>query len=385
MAERIVRVDLCKGFRLQSPENLRTPLDTVIPTGIAAVGCRPAVVHHKASNDAILSRIDQQHLAYVDDLITVTAEDASHPRVTPTVAGLARQPLTGAAALPYPASALAYEVIFFTNSKPHLRTISGLTPTDVGQFINADARSQSVLGTSIYRDLLLGGGARFVDSVFHPFKSYEYGMVYTKCPNGEPSVLRHTGTAYQWPNVNVGEGRATNSGTKRVRIVIWEADPAFASITGETLEPSAIPSLQGNGPSLARKFVFHPLNTATMPGYGGTFGPTTHNTSGARSNFLLWLNDDMDSVEVNGSTGTAFSGMAPDSSIPGLLPSPPSSFTFDKVRQYDNIGLLDVTFAVKFTAFGGMVFDTTGSPFTFSLQTDIPRFYEGVAVAWDTA
>lgn len=380
---RIARVDFCRGFRVRSQEDLGTPLDAVIPTGIAAVGCRPAVVHHKASNDAIVSRIDQGRLKYVDDLLTVDAEDASHPRVTPTVAGLARQPLSGSAVLPYPASTLSYEVIFYTNGQPHLRTISGLTPTDVGNLINSDGRSQSVLGTTTYRDLLLGGGARYVDSVFHPYKSYEYGMVYQKCPNGEPSVVRFNGTTYQWPNVNVGEGRATNSGTKRVRVVIWEAEPAFTSITGETLEPSALPLLQANGPSLARKFTFHPLNTATMPAYGGTFGPTTHNTSGARSNFLLWMNSDMDAVEVNGSSGTAFTGMAPVSSIPGLAPSPPATFAFDKVRQYDNIDLFETIFAIKFTAFGGMVFDQTSNPFTFSLQDDIPRWYEGVAVAWD--
>lgn len=383
--ERLLQIDFCRGLRVARRFDPRDPLDAVIPVGLAPAACRPVLVHHRTDDGAILSRIDQATGTPTATLLTAADEGTSNPDVTPTLATLRRNVLTGSAVLPYPASGIAWEVIFTTNGQPHLRTISGLTPTDVGQIINADGRSASVLGTSIWRDIVLGGPAPYVDTIFRPFKSYDYGMVYQLCPNNEPSILRYTGTEYVWPNVALGAGRSTNTGTKNVRLLIWEAEPAFASLAGATLEPSAIPLQQANGPSLARKFCFHELNSTAMPAYGGTFGPTTHATAGARSNFILWCNDDMEAVEVNGSTGASFASTAPFSRIDGFLPSAFNSYTFTKAFQYSTIDVFDVTFAIKFTAFGGMVFDTTGSPFTFSLQSDIPRWYEGVAVAYDTA
>src|SRR5690349_1740265 len=113
--ERLTLVDLCRGFRTTRTSQLRTPLDAVVPVGLSQVGCLPAIAHHRTSNGAILSRFNHAPGGYKSALLTVEAEDISHPDVTPNVAGLPRAVMSGAAELPYPANPLGYEVIFNLN------------------------------------------------------------------------------------------------------------------------------------------------------------------------------------------------------------------------------------------------------------------------------
>lgn len=393
--ERLTLVDLCKGFRTRRARPLQAPLDTVVPVGLAPIGCQPAIAHHQASNGAILSRFDQANGSYRAPLLTIDAEDSSHPAVTPAVAGLPRSVMSGSATLPYPASAITYEVLFYIDGLPQFRDLSGLPPTDVGNLVNADGRNQSIVGTSMWRDLLLGGPSRFDGrSTFLPYHSYEYGVQYVVCPNGEPSILRYDAniSEYAWPQSSAGAGRSTTRQVNPlqpftlpqyvIRLLIWEANPAFdAFMAGETLEPglTVADALAVNGPSLARKYVFHPFQTVAMPAYGGTY-TQSHDFSGQRANLILWTTSDVNSVTINGNAGGAYSGSAPAARIPGTFGQSHNLYAYPNAIQYA-IDPFETTFSVSITAFSE-VFDLTASPFSFSAFTDIPRWYEGLVQAF---
>lgn len=395
------RLDFCKGFRPPKLLDAQAPLDTVTPVGLGSLDCFPLLSHHRLADGGILSTVNQQTLGRVGDLLDVANEPSddtnTYPQATPGIAGVRASPVSGAPTLPYPASALTYEVLFSLDGQPQYRDLQGMTPTPTGNLINSDGLSQTILHqTGVWRDLLLGGPARYNGrSVFLPYHSYEYGVTYLVCPNGEPGILRYDSNLdeYFWPDPSLAHGVHTTRQVDPmqpfslpeydVRVLIWEATPAFAAfMTGQSLEPGTNLAFieEANGPELGRKYVYHPFQTATMPAYGGAY-TQAHAFTGARANLVLWANTDIDSVTINGIGGTSLPGSAPLSIFNTVDPTASQPYAYPTALKYA-VDPFETVFTVQLTAFGGQVFDLTASPFTFSADNSVPRWYEGFALAF---
>lgn len=373
----LIQINLCRGFRITSQVDLQPPLGESFsaPEGIASLGCFPVLSHHKVEGtNAVYSRINRETGAIDRTLFTIGEDDdnveINYPSHSAMVAARRGVPFSGPATSPYPLPfpSLNKEVTYRMNGDlVNFDWSEGAPPdpnvTGGDPHFNQNGRLYLVdYGDGVFVDSAPVAGALTL-------KPYQTFRIYSKInytPNGEPLALRYFSTAGSagpglpigtyWPQLTgpgqtplwTGNNLGVGGFDYFFRTDIWSVSPAWDETMSDTLTGT---NFTQNGPDLpGRGVAFALQETVTMPGFGEDIARDYDHS--ARPSLILYANDDVDAVSINGIPGTAYDGAAP-SSRSQTLAGPFSTFrAYPKAFAWESDFLAVTTMQMSVTVLG---------------------------------
>lgn len=388
MANHLGRIDWCKGVRIAKNYDPQPPLDTVDPLGIASLGCQPVFSHRILPDGTILSRIKEKNGAYVASLLKVGSDQdpASYPAFSAAVAAFrGAVPITGAVASPYPATGISYVIdfqidgnVFQRESQPHVpQPQFGAFPIGFGR--ESQSHPQIILGNGETYDMV-GQGIR---RAYHDYQE-EFLMPYA--PSDPMTIyFDHVNSEYTWHASGFGTSfslsfelpiaPATPTDGYNANVTMWECHACLQSAKPVTIDPQFLDNQEDQlqPPGMVRAYTYYDFDQVTMPAWGGTYG-ATYNMTGMRPWLVIYANDQIESISLNGIPGANYGGSSPSARLPYFAPP----FNFFTGTQSFSWALSPFTTDFQFdVTVAGQVISIPAKTVGDAL---VPRYYEAFAV-----
>lgn len=341
----LIRVDLCLGFKKSGKISPKEPLNVANLKGGASLGCFPILTHRKATaNNAIVSRINRASGTYDRALLTIQGVDTLgtlYPFTTPLVAATPDLSVEGVIASPYP---IVQPPLTF-----NIRHRIGGLFTDYHALPNIDPGEPGANGNTLHFNgsghlylVSFDGGLEFLDSApsggaisLINYRNYRIYTRVTYCPDGIPEALlfypegiafAEAPAGYYWPRVDDQPlaGTPAWGGTNGIAAFdahAWTVTPGVDTQVGPTITggPDVFPVNGTDAVMAGRGFTFALQEEVVMSAFGGNF-VRDYNVGSARPTFIIYANNAVDSIVLNGQGGQNYPvPVLPISKTSGLI------------------------------------------------------------------